>query len=122
MKRVTFDVTDKLKKQLQLLAVEQGQTITQLMLDALENTYNLKEDNKMKKLDIFNGESREITVVTDYCKITIPPHESRIVEVDEDAQFNQGEFYVEEEGSWYIKTKNCDTGCDAEIYDGDANI
>jgi len=76
----------------------------------------------MKKLDIFNGESREITIITNYCKITIPPRESRIVEVDKDAKFNQEGFYVEEEGSWYIKTKNCYSMCDAEIYDGDANI
>jgi len=72
----------------------------------------------MKKLDIFNGESRTITVITDYGEVIIPPYESRIVEVDEGAQFNQEAFYVEEEGSWYIKTEGCHTGCDAEIYDG----
>ena len=73
---------------------------------------------KAVEVDIYNGESRTITVITDYGEVIIPPYESRIVLVDEGAQFNQEGFYVEEEGSWYIKTKNCYSGCDAEIYDG----
>jgi hypothetical protein len=73
----------------------------------------------MKKRDIYNGEERDITVVTDYGTVVIPAGCSRIVEVDENAQFNQPEFYVQEEGSWYIKTKGCHTLCDAEIYDAD---
>lgn len=44
MKRITFDVSDELKKRLQLLAIEKGKTITQLMLDAIEKTYSIKED------------------------------------------------------------------------------
>jgi len=44
MKRITFDVSDNIKKQLQLLAVEQGKTITQFMIDVIKNTYNIKED------------------------------------------------------------------------------
>ena len=79
-------------------------------------------DKKTTLLDIYNGEARAITVVTNYGEVIIPPHESRIVLVDEDAKFNQEGFYVEEEGSWYIKTKGCHSGSDAEIYDGDANI
>ncbi len=74
----------------------------------------------MKKLDIFNGEDRDITVVTDYGSFAIPAGCSKIVEVDEDAQFNQPGFFIQEEGTWYIKTRYCHTLCDAEIYDADA--
>ena len=44
MKRITFDVSDELKKKLQILAIEHGKTITQLMIDAIKNTYNIKEE------------------------------------------------------------------------------
>jgi hypothetical protein len=83
----------------------------------IEELQDAVDGKEVKKMNIFNGESRAITVVTDYGEVIIPPHESRIVEVDEDAQFSQETFYVEEEGSWYIKTESCHTGCDAEVYD-----
>lgn len=66
---------------------------------------------------IYNGEARNITVVTDNGSVVIPAGEIRVVEVSEDALFNQSEFYVEEEGNWYIKTDGCYTGADVEIYD-----
>ena len=46
-------------------------------------------DKKTTLLDIYNGEARAITVVTNYGEVIIPPHESRIVLVDEDAKFNK---------------------------------
>lgn len=70
-------------------------------------------------MKIYNGEKRDITVVTDLGSTVIPAQETREVEVPEDAEFNQPEFFIQEEGNWYIKTDGCFTGVDAEIYDAD---
>jgi len=39
-------VSDEFKKKLQLLAVKQGKTVTQLMVEAIEKVYGIKEANK----------------------------------------------------------------------------
>lgn len=75
-----------------------------------------KVDIMKKEIRVHNGENMDITVVTDYCNVTILAKSSAIVEVDEDAEFNSGEFYVEEDGDWYAKADNCYTGADIEIY------
>lgn len=69
----------------------------------------------MKKLNLYNGENTEITVVTDLETVAIPGRSSATVKMEDDAQFNSGEFYVEEDGNWYAK-KNGATGADLEIY------
>jgi|GEM_PF-2791247 len=69
----------------------------------------------MKKLNLYNGENTEITVVTDLEVVVIPGRSSATVKMEDDAQFNSGEFYVEEDGNWYAK-KNGATGADLEIY------
>lgn len=71
----------------------------------------------MKKMDVYNGENREITVVTDLETVVIPAKSSVIVKMDDDAKFNADDFYIEEKGNWYIKTESCATGADVEIYD-----
>jgi hypothetical protein len=73
----------------------------------------------MKELDIYNGENTVITVVTDFGEFVIPAKESRLVKMEDDAEWNTGDFYVQEEGSWHAKDNNCFTGCDLEIYDTD---
>jgi hypothetical protein len=70
-------------------------------------------------MKIFNGEKRDITVITDVGSVVIPAQETREIEVPEDAEFGQPEFYVKEEGNWYIKMEGCASGADAEIYDAD---
>ncbi len=69
-------------------------------------------------MKIYNGEKRAITIVTDLGRTIIPPQKTRLVNVPKDAKFGQSEFYVEEEGDWYIKTEHCFVPeTDAEIYD-----
>lgn len=72
------------------------------------------------RLNVYNSETRQITVVTDFETVVIPPKESRSVRMEDDAVFNKedaGLFYVEEKGDWRVRTKDCVTGCDVEIYD-----
>lgn len=71
-------------------------------------------------MKIYNGEKRDITVVTDLGSTVIPVGEIREIKVPEDAEFGQPEFYVKEDGDWYIKTEDCFIPeADAEIYDAD---
>ena len=69
----------------------------------------------MKKR-LFNGEGYDITVVTDLGDIVIPERTIMEVEIPEGVQFNSDSFYIQEDGLWYIKTENCFTGADMEIY------
>ena len=71
----------------------------------------------MKKISIYNGENIDITVVTDAGEFVIPAGKSKEIKAIENAVFNTSDLYVEEPGSWYIKTEHCRTGADAEIYD-----
>jgi len=56
----------------------------------------------------------KITLVTDLETITIPGKSSTIVKMSEDA-WNIGDFYVEEEGPWYVKAGKS-IRADLEIY------
>lgn len=75
--------------------------------------------NDTKLINIYNGENQDITVITDHGSTTIPAQSSAMLKVDKDAIFGQPEFYVEEQGKWYIKKRYCHSGCDAEIYNAD---
>ena len=69
-------------------------------------------------MKIYNGENIDITLVTDLGNTVIPAKEIKEVEVPEDAILNlkDDSMYVQEEGNWYSKTENCETGADMEIY------
>lgn len=74
----------------------------------------------MKKL-VYNGESQDITVVTDCETVVISAMSAKEVEMADEAVFNapDGSFYVEEAGAWYAETENCHTGADVEIYNAE---
>ena len=94
--------------------LDRSETLRSLMFEFV-NKY--KEVKLMKKeLKIYNGEDRDITIVTDFETVVIKAKDCKMVWVGSDAQFNTGDFYVEEEGNWYAKTEHCNTGCDIEIY------
>jgi hypothetical protein len=61
----------------------------------------------MKKIYIYNGEARAVTVVTDLETVTIPGLASATVKMDDEASFNapDGSFYILEEYKSYIKTE-----------------
>jgi hypothetical protein len=77
------------------------------------------------KTTVFNGENYAITVVSDGNPDTVIPAKG-MVEIDLDLctshnlngahVFNQGSFYVLEDGDWTLKYENNYTGYDLEIY------
>lgn len=70
---------------------------------------------------IYNGERRDITVITDLGSTVIPALETKEVEVPENVEFNQPGFHIKEGGGWYIETDFAfRVGADAKIYDIDA--
>jgi hypothetical protein len=69
----------------------------------------------MKKMNIYNGENYPITVVTEIETVIIGAKMTVQVLMGTDADFNSGDFYVQEDGSWYAK-ENGVTGADLEIY------
>ena len=69
----------------------------------------------MKELNIFNGEEKAITIVTDLETVVIPGKSNEVVKMGIDAEWNTGDFYVEEEGNWYAKKWGA-TGTCLEIY------
>lgn len=68
---------------------------------------------------IYNGTGATITIITDgNADLVIEPECFGKVNLSADADFNapNGSFYVEEEGNFYAKHDNCQTGADIEIY------
>jgi hypothetical protein len=57
-------------------------------------------------------------VVTDGNQDTvIDPH--GFAEIGVNAAFNTGDFYIQEDGSWYAKYENCHSGADMEVYNAE---
>lgn len=69
----------------------------------------------MEKIKIYNGEDKEITIVTDIDSVTIPSRRSAEVRITEGAVFQQAEFFVLEAGNYYAKISTF-ANVDVEIY------
>ena len=75
------------------------------------------EVNYMSILRIFNGTCSAITIVLDGLEDTvIGAKDYANVVVDKDTVFGSDSFYVQEEGAWYGKWEQCDSGADLEVY------
>ncbi|AHD06426.1 hypothetical protein [Paenibacillus larvae] len=69
-------------------------------------------------MKVYNGENIAITIVSDgNPDVSIPPKGVTEINLDlNEHRFNEGSFYILEEGDWYAKTEHCASGADIEIY------
>jgi hypothetical protein len=77
---------------------------------------SMKKNMMENEVLVYNGESVAITVVAEGNPVTVIQPGEFAKLVGELGGFNTDEFYVIEDGEWYVKREGCQTVADLEIY------